>query len=91
MPYITRQGVTSQDLKHRPQRFGCKIRLLKPHAVLMPSQGPHRSRVALKRGDATLEELLHHLGRSHAKLPQPLESAPDKGELGAHELLVTPT
>ena len=68
MPDIARRGIACQDLKHLLQCFGRQLRILEPHAVLMPSQGPHQSRVALERSNATLQELLHHPGRSHTEL-----------------------
>ena len=91
MPDTAWRGVANQDSQHLPQHFRCKIPFLEPHAVLMPVKSPHRTGVALERSDAAMEELLHHLGRCHAKHPQPLKAAPDKSEVGAHELLVTPS
>ena len=82
--------IASQDPEHRPQHFRRQILLLKPHAVFVPRKGPHLTGVALERSNATLEELLHHLGRHHVERPQTLEAAPDEGEPGARECLMIP-
>ena len=82
--------IVSQDPEHRPQRFGRQILLLEPHAVFVPRKGPHLTGVVLERSNATLMELLHHLGRRHIKRPQTLEATPDEGEPGACEHLMIP-
>ena len=83
--------IPSQDPEHRPQHFRRQVLLPKPHAVFVPRKFPHPARVALERSNATLEELLCHLGCCHIERPQTLEAALDEGEPGAHEHLMVPT
>ena len=82
--------IASQDPEHLPLRFRRQVLLLKPHVVFVPRKVPHPTGVALKRSNAALEELLHHLGRYHVEHPQTLEAVPDEGKTGARELLITP-
>ena len=83
--------IASQDLEHSLECFRRQVLLLKPHAVPVPCIVPHQARVSLERGNATLEELLHHLGRSDTERPQTLEAALDESKLGYHDRLTVPS
>ena len=91
MPKAAWGRIASQDLEHCPQRSRREVLLLKPHAVPVPCIVPHPARVSLERGNATLEELLHYLGRSDTERPQTLEAALDESKLGDHDRLTVPS
>ena len=88
MPKAAWGRVASQGPQHRPQRFGRQILFLEPQTVSMPRKGPHRTGVALERGNAALKELPQHMRRRYTELPQVLEAALDEGKTGARELLM---